>query len=855
MKRNTRIAAIVGGFTIVASLFAFVSTGALRSPRARVSDVAVIMVGPIPALPGETVVEQVQMLNNGSLPAPNTELRVTVPAPALITYAMIPGGAGTCTFTNHEAKCRVSSLPVAKVMSANVYIQMPSVCPAAPVVITGTIRSGNPDPVPTNNTATKTRTVNCGGTTNNADISVSLTGPATALPSGTILYQATLQNAGPSRVTAAVLTVPLIGLTFQPAVSDPSCRLVLNVVKCSNIALDLNEQKTVTIGLRVPTLRYQSVYTQVVTVAHELTDPVPANNTSNAVRTTITTTAPVEVRADITGRSLGTTDTAVKNQQNVNLQRFDIWATGKDLLFSQVIFTAQAGSLNNAQNYTLWVDTNADTVVDTVLQEGVFAAGGKVTFNNMRNGGHVIPKDASSIYEVHADIASNLTNNQLQLAFAVTDPAYVKLEALDIGTALVGIRTNGVCSVASCQIVVITVPSKQYSLVSSGDLYVSHDTTPVRNRQFLGGALGETALRLNFHAENEDIDVTYLQISNLGSTASSIDRLELYRDGTSAPFATASVGSCGSDQTPAGVTTFCAQMESRQLIVQKGTHLDVLLRPRMKSDVERAVPAQLIQLFIDERAISNNATGEGAVRARGGVSSNSLSANNGNSTADGEVFIGRTSVNATNARITGPQHASVLSKITSILNANPDANGTSVPSGVSPIGQFKITAAPHSNSQNGLNKVTLSDIIFNVTATNVNLNPSNFKFYNKANADATAKRACTTHTAAGVAIAGTASGVLLVRCQNLIGTVSTTIDQGRDLTFVLEGDITNPKTSASTSTLQVTLQDFSSMANTTFGPTTSHFQWRDADNAAATTADFLWVDYPATVIGSTIYSS
>lgn len=84
----------------------------------------------------------------------------------------------------------------------------------------------------------------------------------------------------------------------------------------------------------------------------------------------------------------------------------------------------------------------------------------------------------------------------------------------------------------------------------AGDLFVTMDSSPVRSRHLLGGVLSETVFRLHFRAEGERIDVTDLQLTSRGSNASSIDRLELYTDGSTTPFATATAGGCGSDLVP-----------------------------------------------------------------------------------------------------------------------------------------------------------------------------------------------------------------------------------------------------------------------------------------------------------------
>jgi hypothetical protein len=260
--------------------------------------------------------------------------------------------------------------------------------------------------------------------------------------------------------------------------------------------------------------------------------------------------------------------------------------------------------------------------------------------------------------------------------------------------------------------------------------------------------------------------------------------------------------------------------------------------------------------------VVNNATGSGAIRARGYDSSNTLAANTGATVTAGKVVIGSDSLYtaglSSNAEIAGRKNVVALSKITTIANANPDANGSLVPTGVSDIGQFKISAAANSNDLNGLNKVTLSGVIFNIDSTNVVV--SSFKLYNKANSNALAD--CTAKNAANATLAS-ASGSYFVTCSGLYATtgtntVNTQIEQGSDATFVLQGSVS--KVSGHTSyALQVSLQNFDSITRTTFTPATSHFNWVDKDtgtiatDGSTTSSEFMWVDYPSTTVKSTSY--
>ncbi|MBU0458644.1 hypothetical protein KKF03_04310, partial [Patescibacteria group bacterium] len=337
-------------------------------------------------------------------------------------------------------------------------------------------------------------------------------------------------------------------------------------------------------------------------------------------------------------KNIGTADTAVENAKNINLLRYEARAgEAEDILFTKAIFELGSGALNNGQNYALWVDTDGDGVVDTILEDGVANQSSQVTFGDLAGGGYVIPAEETVVFEVHSDIASTLTGDDLQIRFDTgSTVSFLEAEELDDGSNLSGIKynVNGgsytfIDSATAADIIVAIVESQPWTLVSQGNLFVSKSTVPLRSRQMLGGALGETVLRLQFRAQYEDVDVTDLQITGSGSTTSNeTDRLELFKDGESEPFALATIGGCGGDDTQnvnsgggtnhnGTVKTFCANMESRQLVVPEGEEVDVLVRPRLKTDTQGATSNQVVQFFIDKTNVSSEATGSGAIRARG----------------------------------------------------------------------------------------------------------------------------------------------------------------------------------------------------------------------------------------------
>ena len=566
----------------------------------------------------------------------------------------------------------------------------------------------------------------------------------------------------------------------------------------------------------------------------------------------------------ITQKENGSSNVTVENARDITLLLFEATAgEAEDVLFTKTQFAAQVGNAKDIQNYAWWMDTNLPGeegygTVDTILEDGVAAQNDTITFNDPAGGGFVIPAGQTIVFEIRGDVASSLIDSKFQLRFHGVED-YIEAEELDDGSELTGIRTGDSCPVERCQISVLTAEATVWELASQGDLFMTQDSTPIRNHQYLGGTLGEPALRLEFFADKEAIDVTDLQIIVDGDIKS-IDRLQLFRDGESNPFASATLGGCGADEIPVAGKTMCANMENQQLVIPAdGEVVDVLVRPLFKTDEQDGVSGHAFHLEIDSTAVADDATGRGAVRARGNESSNDLVANDGDNLAEGEIFISTETAGSNGGHIGGRRNIVTMSKITSITNANPDPNGSSVPTGIAQAGQFQISAAAHVNSKNGDNDIELDGVVFNVNATNVAIAGSSFRFLNKA--DPTQGVTCVPYDAStNTQLSGTVSGNLKVLCDSLRDSpVSTEIDEGDSALFVLEMDITNPNTAESTggiSVLQVSLQNFDDITRDVFGigdSTVSHIRWYDSDQS--TNTEFLWIEYPETTVKSTSYNS
>ena len=525
-------------------------------------------------------------------------------------------------------------------------------------------------------------------------------------------------------------------------------------------------------------------------------------------------------------KSLASTDNAVENQKDINLLRFEARAEGEDILLTGAIFESdlQIEDLQNVQNYALWVDSDENGLVDIILEDGIVAQGNSVRFADLAGGGFVVPTDGTVIFEVHGDVSSSLVSNNLKIEFSTPTDGYITAEELDDGSSLEGIETNGFC-VSTCDITVFAEDDAptHWHLVSQGNLFVTKDSTPTRNHQVLGGELSDPLMILDLRADSEPIDVTYIGIDIEGEKQS-IDRLELYLEGSTTPFAYAVAGGAEAGDD------FGARMENQQLVITEGNDMAIFIRAHIKSDTNGGASGDEFAVAVDN------------VLARGAESSNDLSINDGDESAEGEIFIGNSAIGPNAVNIMGSNNVVVMSKIASITNANPDSDNTPIPTGMTPFGQFKFTAAANSNSYMGTNSVVLTDLIFNINATNVEMSGDKFRLYNKA--DYTVSHACTVDNNAQPVV----SGSMLVVCKNIIG-IDASIYSGDAATFVLEGEVVNSQVSASaTSILKASLQQFNDI-----DAVGNHISWQDEDYNSSTSVN--WVEYPETVVNSTAYRS
>jgi len=498
--------------------------------------------------------------------------------------------------------------------------------------------------------------------------------------------------------------------------------------------------------------------------------------------------------------------------KNIPLLRFAAVAGRQDVRLSGVLFTALQGNLLRGTRYRLLYDANGDEVPEKLAGNGTID-GSLLTFSALNV---EIPDGHLVLFEIVADVGVSATGT-LRIGFATDHSRYVEAVGVEDGRDLGGIETNaGGCTGPSiCWISVTTTAGSTVDIEGEGTLYITESNTPMKSRLLLLGKESVPLLGFEVRAEKEDIALTAV---NVGGGAGSIRILRLFEEGSSVVLAELTPLSCVVE----AAGKFCARSAGGIVTIPRGSEKKFLLRALLKGDTEGGVSGETVAL-----TISANTTTDIAFEARGLGSSRDLPQNDNDAIEDGEIILGRDTAGA-NIAIVGETNQVVGAKIESISNANADPDNTSISGGTQAFGQFRFRAMANQNSKNGLNDVTLTDLVFSVSAVNVTL--SDFKIYNKL--EPSVKLSCTGN--------GT-TGSITVTCSNLEDSaVSTVIEQGAFIDLALEASVTL-SSGAGSQSLQASLNQLGDRGN----PGT--IEWEDD------VFPFDWVDLDVTQVKSTLY--
>ncbi len=295
-------------------------------PAELAADMAVYKFGPPTTVRGQNITYSFLAVNVGPDTAHN--IVISDPIPAGLTFVSSSGG--TCSVVGNVFQCTVASLPSGQsTQLISVTFAVPTIqnCTAGSITNTATITASTLDPIATNNTSTIQTPVTC--PSNDSDLAIVKTGPATAIRGQNITYSLTVTNNGTSaNPTTYTVTDPVpSGMTFVPTGSSANCSLQgANVVCTGSLGFGPGPQSTqLSLVFNLTTLASctQTTATNTVTVTGSNPDPVSTNNSSTATTTVtcpsvtsdiaVTKTGPSSV---VRGATLSYTITAVNNGPN-----------------------------------------------------------------------------------------------------------------------------------------------------------------------------------------------------------------------------------------------------------------------------------------------------------------------------------------------------------------------------------------------------------------------------------------------------------------------------------------------------------------------------------------------------------
>ena len=188
--------------------------------------------------------------------------------------------------------CAVGALAPGELREVIATLSPPADYAGPPTVIVRALAVSAPfDPRPENNAASVVTTV-----TQLADLSITKTGPTTAVPGGRVTYAVTVANAGPSAATGVTVDDPTpAGLTLVSTSGDCTTAFPCDLgTMAPGTTRTIAATYTVAGGTAAP-----PEITNAATVLSGISDPNPANN-----RATISTRIRIRAKCDVDGDGL-----------------------------------------------------------------------------------------------------------------------------------------------------------------------------------------------------------------------------------------------------------------------------------------------------------------------------------------------------------------------------------------------------------------------------------------------------------------------------------------------------------------------------------------------------------------------
>jgi uncharacterized repeat protein (TIGR01451 family) len=247
------------------------------------ADVSVVKAGPSTAVRGGNMTYSITVTNAGPAAAQNVVVDDTLPTG--LTNPVVSGQG--CAVNNGVVRCTIGTLAVGEQRVITVNVQVPSVaqnCQNSSVTNTATVTSST-DPASANNTSSVTTQLQC-PVTQQADLQITKTGPASVVRGNVATYSLAVKNNGPSSSPNTIVGDPLpAGTTFNAAQSDNRCTLSNNTVFCNLGTVMAGQTITLNVALNVTastgTCQTGTIVNQAA-VQGDLQDTNMQNNQSSA---------------------------------------------------------------------------------------------------------------------------------------------------------------------------------------------------------------------------------------------------------------------------------------------------------------------------------------------------------------------------------------------------------------------------------------------------------------------------------------------------------------------------------------------------------------------------------------------
>jgi uncharacterized repeat protein (TIGR01451 family) len=209
-----------------------------------------------------------------------TGVRVSLQLPSTAQNISAVASGGTCTVAANVATCVFG---IARAEASHAITLIATSPSAGPFQLAASVVGDQPDPKPSDNTLTTTESI-----AYLADLSVTVTGSATAQVGDAVSYTVVVKNAGPNTATATQLKYQLApGLTPGTVTSaGATCTSALRLVTCTIGDLATAKSVTVTINATAAAAGTQASTAAVTSTAKDLI------TTNNSATSTTSATAP-----------------------------------------------------------------------------------------------------------------------------------------------------------------------------------------------------------------------------------------------------------------------------------------------------------------------------------------------------------------------------------------------------------------------------------------------------------------------------------------------------------------------------------------------------------------------------------